>query len=220
MIRINLLPIKQDRRKEAGRNQLFIGFLIIFAGMVAATLIYLNTTAKLDEQKNANNAIESEVRRIETRLKDHNKIIKEIEEYEARQESIDNLQAARTGPAFMMLEMSKILSKGGRPNFNNEKYQQMIQANPALAMDENWDYRRLWLDSFIEKDRKIKISGQAITHEDVAEFLRRINLSSFFTQSMLVSTRLTNPRITGQVSIPKSSDSVVRFEITGEIRYR
>jgi len=220
MIRINLLPIKQDRRREAGRNQIFIGLLVLVVELAGFTFLYLDAAADVDEQKNANDLIQAKVKKIEKQVKNHKRILKEIEEYEKRQEAIDNLQAARTGPVYVMLEISNVLSKSGRPHIDHDKYQQMIQTNPASGYDENWDFRRLWLDTFQEKDKLVRITGQGMTHEDVAEFIRRVNLSDFFTSSELVSTNLELPKITMEGFDKKSTDPVVHFVMTAKVRYQ
>jgi len=220
MIRINLLPIKQDRRREAGRNQILIGVLVLVLEVAGLALLYFDASADVDAQKNANQTIQAKVKRIEKQVQDHKQILNEIEEYEKRQEAIDSLEAARTGPVYVMLEISNVLSKSGRPHLDHDRYQEMIQTNPAIGFDENWDYRRLWLDTFQEKDRLVRITGQGLTHEDVAEFIRRINLSDFFTNSELVSTNLDLPKIAMEGFDRKSADPVVHFVMTAKVRYQ
>jgi type IV pilus assembly protein PilN len=220
MIRVNLLPIKQDRRREAGRNQFLIGLLVIVLELACFVVLYFDVSADVDEQTNANQTIQAKVKKIEKQVKDHKRILAEIQEYESRQEAIDSLQAARTGPVFVMLELSGILSKGGRPHIDHDRYQEMIQANPASGYDENWDHRRLWLDTFQEKDREVRVAGQGLTHEDVAEFIRRINLSDFFVSSELVSTNLEQPKVAMDGFDSKEADPVVRFMVTAKVRYR
>jgi type IV pilus assembly protein PilN len=220
MIKINLLPVKQDRRREAGRNQLLIGSLAIVVEIIIAALLYLGANASLTEQKNANISVQTQVDRIEKQVADHQQILADIAEYEKRQEAIDNLEAARTGPAFVMIELSNMLSKNGRPNVDHNKYQQMIQMNPTLAFDESWDYRRLWLDSFAEQDKSVRITGQGITHEDVAELLRRLQLSSFFVSNELVATNLAKPTIEVKDFPLENVDEVVHFELHAKIVYK
>lgn len=220
MIRINLLPIKQDRRREAGRNQLLIGILILALEMVLGFVLYMDVASDVSEQQNKNNSLNTQVRQIESSIAGHDQIIKEIKEFEKRQEAIDNLMAARTGPVYVMLEISRILSKKGRPTIDNERYQTLIKNNPARGYDENWDYRRVWISAFRENDKNITIEGQGVTHEDVAEFLRRINLSDFFVSSELVSTKLVSPSIKSTDFSLKGSDKVVSFSIIGSVRYQ
>lgn len=220
MIRINLLPIKQDRRKEAGRNHLFIGGLIIVVEIVAAVALSLSLESEISAQKNANNSLQAQVNRINQSIAGHDQILAEISEHEQRQAAIEELQAARTGPVQVMLELSRILSKDGKPTIPDEQYQEIVKKNPAKGYDENWDYRRVWLVSFTEKDKHVTVRGQGISHEDVAEFLRRINLSSFFVSSELVSTKLSGPSIDTKGMDSGSIVEVVSFTLVGDVRYR
>jgi type IV pilus assembly protein PilN len=220
MIRINLLPIKQDRRREAARNQIVLGVIVVMVQIAAFVIMYLNMAGKIDTQQNTNSNIESDVKRIKAQISDHPAIIKEIEEFEKRQAAIDGLEEARTGPVYIMLEMSNILSKNGRPNIDNAKYQELIRLDPTAGYDENWDYRRLWITSFQEKSRSVVIKGQALTHEDVAEFLRRINLSRFFVTNELISTNMGKPELKLGKANTASMEPVVHFIVSGSVRYR
>jgi hypothetical protein len=120
----------------------------------------------------------------------------------------------------MLLELSNILSKGGRPNIDHDTYQEKVQLDPTSGYDQNWDFRRVWIENFIEKNRDVQIKGQALTHEDVAELLRRINLSSFFVSCELVSTALTRPRIRFAAKSLAGAEPVVDFLLKGKIKYR
>jgi type IV pilus assembly protein PilN len=220
MIRINLLPIKQDRRREAARNQVVIGAAVLLLEIIACAILYMNLAAEIEVQQNSNSNIESDLRRIKAQISDHPQILAEIEEYERRQAAIDGLEEARTGPVYVMLELSNLLSKGGRPNIDNVKYQEMIRLDPTAGYDEHWDYRGLWITNFEEKNRRITIKGQALTHEDVAEFLRRLNLSRFFVTTELIATNLgqPDPRLAKDKNF--SVDMVVYFTVAGTVRYR
>ena len=221
MIRINLLPIKQDRRREAGRNQIIIGLAFIAVEIVVFVFLNMNLESKLEEQRNKNGIVKASVDRIIKQVRDHQAIINEIKEFEKRQAAIEGLQTARTGPVFIMLELSNLISKGGRPHIDNDRYQEMIQLDPSSGYDENWDFRRLWITDFTENNRKLHLKGQALTHEDVAEFLRRVNLSDYFVSSTLVSTRVGPPQV-DRSKIPRDAtlEPVVHFSLDGEVKYR
>ncbi len=221
MIRINLLPIKQDRRREAARNQLLMAFAIVIVEIVIFAAIHMSIDADIETQKNANITVTAEVNRIKKQILGHKDILAEIDDYEKRQAAIAGLLEARTGPVFIMLELSNILSKGGHPTIDNVKYQEMVQLDPTAGYDENWDYRRLWINKFVEKKRLVQISGQALSHEDVAEFLRRINLSDYFVTNELIETSLKKLSLQAlkNVTIDKA-EPVVAFKLKGEIRYK
>lgn len=219
MIRVNLLPIKQDRRREAARNQLIVGAAVLLVEIAVMGLLYLSVGSEIDVQENINSNIKAEVDRIKAQIQDHPKILSEIAEFEKRQAAIDDLQKARTGPVYVMLELSSILSKGGKPNFDDVAYQEMIRLDPTSGYDEDWDYRRIWLSRLSETNRKVVIEGKALTHEDVAEFLRRINLSRFFVSSELISTSLGAPTEITKLKSGKV-DEVVSFVVHGEVVYQ
>ena len=220
MIRINLLPIKVDRRREAGRAQVLIALGIIGLEALGLFFVQMSINSKVDAQMNVNQRIQAKVDRIQKEIKDHDSILDEIAEFERREEAIANLQAARTGPVYALLEIAALMSKGGRPNIDHDKYQEMVRFDPTSGYDESWDYRRLWLDSIKEKSKEVRLAGQALTHEDVAEFLRRINLSSFFTSSELISTDVRKPALKALVKPIENSDPVVHFTIDTTVRYR
>jgi len=220
MIRINLLPIKQDRKKEAIRNQLLLGGLAIVVELVIGAVYFMSVDSDVKQQRNVNDSLNTQITQIESSISEHNKILKDIEEFEKRQAAIDALVAARTGPVYVMLEISRILSRNGRPTINNEAYQALIKENPVRGYDEDWDYRRIWIQSFKEKDRNITIMGQGITHEDVAEFLRRLSLSEFFVSSELVSTSLAKPDVKLAGVEAKAVDQVVSFSVIGSVKYK
>ena len=220
MIRINLLPIKQDRRREAARNQLLLGGLVVVVEVVIFAFMYFDLSSDIVTQKNVNGVIEAEVKHIRAQIQDHQQILQEIAEFEKRQAAIDGLQDARTGPVHVMLEMSNLLSSKGRPNIDNVKYRELIRLDPTAGYDEDWDYRRLWVSSFSEKKREVVIQGQAMTHEDVAEFLRRINLSRFFVTSELVSTDLGKMKLSMPGVKFDRTDPVVHFTVNATVRYR
>lgn len=220
MIRINLLPIKQDRRREAGRIQFYIGLAVVLVECLICFWINSSISSDVDEQVNKNMSVKAEVDSIKRGIRDRGVIVQEIAKYEKRQAAIESLKDARVGPVYVMLELSKILSREGGPQIDNTRYQEMVKTDPTAGYEEGWDYRRLWIDEFSEKDRKIKITGQGLTHEDVAEFLKRVSLSDFFVSSRLISTDLSKPKIQTKTTGPVSTDPVVHFKLEGEVRYR
>lgn len=220
MIRINLLPIKQDRRREAIRNQIILGALVLLVEIGVFVVMYMDLGTDIQTQENLNSAIQAEVQQVRRQIQDHQQILDEIVEFEKRQTAIDDLMEARTGPVHVMIELSNILSHRGRPNMDQASYDKMVRLDPTAGYDKNWDFRRIWVSKFSEKSKKVVIEGQALTHEDVAEFLRRINLSRFFVTSELISTDLG----TVQLNMPNAkglkTDPVVRFKIDATVRYR
>jgi hypothetical protein len=68
----------------------------------------------VDDLKAANTRTQGEIDAIKSRVADHQKILDELAEIRRREEAIEQLQAARTGPMSMLVEISKILTPAAR----------------------------------------------------------------------------------------------------------
>jgi len=216
MIRINLLPVKQARKRESGRNQILILVIIVLVECGLCYLILNQVESKISRQTKENDVIQTQIEQIKREIQDQEKITLQLKEIEEREKIIADLQAARTGPVFMLWELSKIISQGGGPSLDKEKYQEMLRIDPASGYDETWDFRRIWIVAFTERNRQVSIVGYGLTHEDVAEFLRRLNLSDFFFDPILESTSVT--KASGIKS--NVTTNAVTFSIASKVRYR
>ena len=127
-------------------------------------------------------------------------------------EHIQKLQEARSGPAYLMRELSDILTKGKGPTIDPKEYDKKLQMDPNAGFNGTWEPKRSWLISYTEKDKVVTIKGGAKSDEDVAEFLKRLKLSAFFSE---VYWRQTQPQVD-----PKANGvSYVTFDVTARVNY-
>jgi len=110
-----------------------------------------------------------------------------------------------------MLELTRVLTAGRGPTVDRDKLEQLKRDNPSAVPNVNWDPRRLWLVSYKEADRTVKLAGLARDGEDVSEFLRRLSLSDYFYDVKLL------PASKGQDGVTKLE--LVRFELSAKVRY-
>ena len=119
MLKINLLPQEKGRRASSAGSMAsmllvaVVGSLVLLLG--GLFLFHASQQSELDEIVATNNRMQSEIDSIKSRVSDHQKILDELAEIRRREEAIQQLQAARTGPTAMLVEISRILSPGGAP---------------------------------------------------------------------------------------------------------
>lgn len=213
MIRINLLPEAKRQVAAGGNAQLWgvIYLLASFAWGVVLFLFYLSGQTALEEQ----NAKNEELQRLIAQAKAQTENIGEVEAKIAKSKQLETvvagLQAARQGPARMLMELSKLLSEGGGPTIAPEELDTIRRDNPALAFNAGWDVRRLWLSQFTEDKHKCTITGYGRSNEDVAEFLRRLNLSESFANVSLQATQAASQDADNQHG--------VQFALNCEVKY-
>ena len=119
---------------------------------------------------------------ISKQISDHPQIKAQLKELRDREDAIPKLQSARTGPTSALLELSRILTPGRGPDDRPRQDRAAQARQPDRGRpNPNWDPRRLWLTTYNEIDRVVKMGGLARDGEDVTEFLRRLTLSDYFT---------------------------------------
>ncbi len=213
MIRINLLPTRDAPRRQAVVVQLVAFGVLLLSVTIVLIAIDAFQRDKIDKQRITNEQVQNRIESIQTQIRDHDQIRARIEEIEGKQNIIDELQSGRTGPVFVMVELSRILSREGAPSINHDRYMELVRRSPGQAYDPNWDGRRLWVNIFRESNRAVEFVGEAISHEDVAELLRRLGLSDYFHQVTLLNTRTA-----GDLN-REASEMSVNFSIRCRLRY-
>ena len=188
MIRINLLPIRKVKRAEASqRHFLYMGMAIV-ATVGAVVFLHLQAASQLEEIKRRNTILAADVARLKQEIGDYDKIRAQREELLRQRKTIQALDAGRTGPVYLLREVSEILSPGKGPTFDRVTYEETLRRDPNAGFNASWDPRRVWLEAYAEEQKRVRIRGSAKSNEDVAELLKRLNSSVFFSDVNLDST--------------------------------
>ena len=217
MIRINLLP----QKREARRGGITVGdgsnlWLAVVGGLVLLEAVgllfwYKSRQNVLQDAMKANQEIEANIASIKSQISNHEDIKVQLKELRDREDAIQKLQAARTGPTSTLLELSHVLTPGRGPTVDRDKLEQLKRDNPGAVPNPNWDPRRLWLTRYTESERTVKLMGLARDGEDVSEFLRRLSLSDYFYELKLLPASKTID--------DRTKLELVRFELSAKARY-
>lgn len=214
MIRINLLP-QAKRSTSSGTTTVQVwGYLYLASAIVwcvALAFVYFSLTSDLDQAKAQNAEVTRQIERVNQQGGNLAELQKQLEKSRQVEKVVNDLLAARQGPTRMLLELSAILSQGRGPTVDPKKLEEMRKSNPEAGFSPGWDTRRLWLKSFKEDQLACTIIGEARNNEDIAEFLRRLSLSTSFEDVSLVRTGLPNQAAAGATS--------VSFELKCKVRY-
>ncbi len=129
------------------------------------------------------------------------------------EEVVSELNRGRTGPTRAMMELSRILrtGEGAGPTIDPAALEALRRDNPLATFNRSWDSRRLWLTVFEEENRQCRIEGIGRSNEDVAEFLRRLQLSELFDQVTLQRTEAERDQISGL--------ELIKFELRCQVTY-
>ena len=204
MIRINLLPVKQAASVQAGKNILLVFAVLLIAE--AGGLFYYQSgkDAELADAKSINKRLTTEIAKLEKETKKIDQLEKEAAELEQQQLVLDSLVDGQTGPVRVLAALATVLSPIDDPIERKNKQQ--------LGWDIDWDPKKLWIDTFSEKNRHVDFLGHARTNEDLAEFLHRLGTSIHFVNINLDFSELVT------LSVVKDEE-FVRFHIEADCIY-
>lgn len=224
MIRINLLPQKkQIRRGRAdagggadeggGESQVWLAFVLgaVLLEVIILLFVYKTKSDQLAQVQKHNTELTGNIDNIKREITKHAEIKTQLKELRDREEAIQKLQGARTGPTATMLELSRIMTPGRGPTVDRDKLEQMKRDNPSAVPNASWDPRRLWLTAYKESDRTVRLGGLARDGEDVSEFLRRLTLSDYFYEVRLLPASKQVDTVTKL--------ELVKYEMSAKVRY-
>jgi type IV pilus assembly protein PilN len=157
VILINLLPHREAARKR--RREAFYVTLVLsaIAGVVIAGGIYVWYAAQISDQQGKNLVLESEIKRLEGQIKDIATLQEEIAALRARQQAVEDLQADRNMPVYLLNELVKQMPDG------------------------------VYVTSLKQDNQIVTIHGIAQSNERVSELLRNFgNNSPWLTKPELV----------------------------------
>lgn len=215
MIRINLLPQKRAAA-QTEQSQAWIGVVmgVLLVQAVGLFFFHQSKQNELARQKQQNQEISNQIAEIQKTVANHANVMAQLAIYRQREEAIDKLQAGRTGPTAVLLEVAQVMTTGRSPTVANpDTIPQLRKDNPLALPSPSWDARRLWILSYKETDRVVTIEGLARDGEDVSELARRLSLSDYFEQVKLL------PAAKVKVDSKGTNVEMLKFQLQAKVRY-
>ncbi len=157
MILINLLPHREAARKR--RRDVFhvlLGGSALLGGVISGA-VFLWYQAAISVQQGTNALLETEIKKLESQIKDIAGLELEIKALRARQQAVEDLQSDRNLPVHLLTEIVNQLPDG------------------------------VYISKLIQTDQSVTINGVAQSNERVSELLRNLaNNTPWFAKPELL----------------------------------
>lgn len=141
MIRINLLPVKASRKQEAGRQQLAIFAFVLIAAVGGNAYVWHLRDAEQTR-------LQAQVQKTQAQIAELDKVIAEVkdinnkeQELRTKLDALNTLKAGRAGPVKVLDAFQTAMPK------------------------------KVWVATVGETGGAMKISGTAMSQDDLAEFM-------------------------------------------------
>jgi type IV pilus assembly protein PilN len=146
--RVNLLPHRAVKRERQKKLFWFLTALSAVAGLLMVAVVWTVLQGYIANQEARNEFVRNENRKLDTQIKEIATLRQEIDGLRARQRAVEDLQADRNQPVYLLDEVAKQVPEG------------------------------IYLRSIKQEDRKVNVTGWAASNERVSEFLRNLQNNS------------------------------------------
>jgi type IV pilus assembly protein PilN len=112
VIRINLLPHRQERRRE--RQRQMVTLLAMVAGMGLLTVILGHTVlaARLENQHSRNNFLHTEIAELDKQIDEIRRVKEETQALVSRKQVVESLQSNRSEAVHVLDQMLRVMPEG------------------------------------------------------------------------------------------------------------
>jgi len=152
MIRINLLPHREEKRKQ--RRQAFVAMMALSALVAGIALILAGgfISSRIANQEARNTLIKNANAKLDEEIKEIASLRQEIDALKARQQAVEDLQSDRNQPVHLLDELVKQVPEG------------------------------VYLRSFKQDAQRVVLNGYAQSNERVSELLRNLSNNSVWLE--------------------------------------
>jgi type IV pilus assembly protein PilN len=155
VIRINLIPVRQVKKRELGRQQLYL-FGLLFLGGLLGNYFWLRDAQGIVDRKKAQIAkLNLDIAGLDRAIGEVKTITSEKKDLEDKLKVLDTLKKKRVGPVKVLDALAQVI--------------------PA----------HVWLTKLSEKGGNVQLEGLGMTNDDVAEFMRELKRSRYFGDIVL-----------------------------------
>ncbi len=155
MARINLLPWREDRRKQQLKDFGISCGLAALLGLVTWYGIHSYYVGRIDYQTSRNTFLDKHIAELDKKIKEIEDLEKEKQRLIARMRGIEQLQTSRPGTVHLFDELVRTLPEG------------------------------VSLKSISQKGTEITLTGTAQSNARVSNFMRNIDASEWLTKPEL-----------------------------------
>ena len=159
MIRINLLPHREQKRQARQRQfvSMVIGLVILAVALVG--LVHIVIAARIDDQRSRNALLKTEIAKLDEQIKEIDRLRDQTQALLARKQVVETLQSNRTEAVHLLDQLVRQLPDG------------------------------IYLKSVKQAGTKVTLDGYAQSNARVSTLMRNIENSPWLTAPELIEIK-------------------------------
>ena len=161
MIRINLLPHREEKKASHRRRFQMLGILMVIVSVAICALVWMTLSGMISNQQSRNQYLKDTNAKLDQEIKTIDSLKKQKAELLGRKKLVEGLQKSR-GDAVKMFD-------------------QMIRATPD----------GIYLTKVEQAGNQVTLQGYGLSNARVSDYMRSLAQSQVFTNPALVETQAT-----------------------------
>ena len=159
MIRVNLLPHREAKRKARQQQLAILAGLTATIALAIGGMLWVVFNAQVDNQKERNKYLGSEISKLDKQIEEIKKIRDETASLLSKKQVVEGLQSNRSEPVQLLDQMLRQLPEG------------------------------LYLKSIRQTGNKINVTGYTQSQARVSAFMRNIEASPYLENPNLIEIK-------------------------------
>ncbi len=159
MIRINLLPHREQKRQARQRQFISLSIGLAILGLAVVLLVHVILGTQIENQQSRNALLKTEIGKLDEQIKEIDKLREQTQALLARKQVVETLQSNRTEAVHLLDQMVRQLPDG------------------------------IYLKSLRQSGAKVTLVGYAQSNARVSTLMRNIESSPWLTQPELVEIK-------------------------------
>ncbi len=159
MIRINLLPHREQKRQARQRQFVSLSIGLAILGLAVVLLVHVIFGTQIENQQSRNALLKTEIGKLDEQIKEIDKLREQTQALLARKQVVETLQSNRTEAVHLLDQMVRQLPDG------------------------------IYLKSLRQSGAKVTLVGYAQSNARVSTLMRNIESSPWLTQPELVEIK-------------------------------
>ncbi len=161
MVRINLLPHREQKRQARQRNFISMAIGLAVLGIAVVGLVHVVIAARIDNQNSRNNLLKTEIVKLDEQIKEIDRLRDQTQALLARKQVVETLQANRTEAVHLLDQLVRQLPDG------------------------------VYLKTVRQTGARVTLVGYAQSNARVSTLMRNIESSPWLTAPELIEIRAT-----------------------------
>lgn len=159
MLRINLLPHREEKRRERRRQFYVVSGLMLVLGAVIGLAGHLYMSGLIDRQQARNDFLKGEIRKLDTEIAEIRRLRSQVDALLARKKVIEGLQGARVQPVHLFNDLVALMPEG------------------------------VYLRALNQVGARVTLNGHAQSNARVSHLMRSLDVSEFIDNPGLIEVK-------------------------------